>query len=63
MRYARLRLLSWLAALTWLAPHAAQAQDAYPVRPIRLIVGFAAGGSTDIPRLIPLTQVALHVVV
>jgi tripartite-type tricarboxylate transporter receptor subunit TctC len=49
MGYAPLRLLSWLAALSWLAPHAAQAQDAYPVRPIRLIVGFAAGGSTDIP--------------
>jgi tripartite-type tricarboxylate transporter receptor subunit TctC len=42
------RFLS-LLALACLAAQTAQAQDNYPTRPIRLIVGFAAGGSTDIP--------------
>jgi tripartite-type tricarboxylate transporter receptor subunit TctC len=37
-----------LAALT-IAASAAAAQDAYPSRPVRLVVGFGAGGPTDIP--------------
>jgi tripartite-type tricarboxylate transporter receptor subunit TctC len=36
-----------IAASACIAP--AQAQDAYPSHPVRLVVGFGAGGSTDIP--------------
>src|SRR5919106_1827252 len=38
-----------LAALVVAAASAAHAQDAYPNRPVRLVVGFGAGGPTDIP--------------
>jgi tripartite-type tricarboxylate transporter receptor subunit TctC len=44
---ARARLA--LATLVIAASSAAHAQDTYPTRPVRLVVGFAAGGPTDIP--------------
>jgi len=37
---------AWLTAAS-LAASAAQAQDAYPSKPITLLVGFAPGGGTD----------------
>src|SRR5882672_1073855 len=48
MGYA-LGFSSMLVALACVASDAARSQDAYPTRPVRLIVGFVAGGSTDIP--------------
>ena len=49
MKFPRRRILRLIAGVIALpaAPHIATAQ-AYPTRPVRLIVGFAAGGSTDI---------------
>jgi tripartite-type tricarboxylate transporter receptor subunit TctC len=43
------RFLFALSGVVMLGSDVSQAQDAYPTRPVRLVVGFAAGGSTDIP--------------
>lgn len=47
---AKIRIVSagLLTALIFVATGAARAQDAYPNRPIRFIVGFAAGGGNDL---------------
>jgi len=43
------RLCRGLAVLALAGIAAANAEEAYPARPIRLVVGFGAGGPTDIP--------------
>src|SRR3989454_2102021 len=43
------KLCCALALLALAAGAAASAQEIYPARPIRLMVGFGAGGPTDIP--------------
>src|SRR5713101_4374621 len=49
MSHVRTTLCCSLALLALAGLGAARADDAYPTRPIRLVVGFAAGGPTDIP--------------
>ncbi len=43
-----LRRLIFIAATLLAVTSAAPAQEAYPTRPVRLIVGFAAGSSGDV---------------
>jgi tripartite-type tricarboxylate transporter receptor subunit TctC len=43
------KLCCALAVLASVSVELARAQDAYPTKPIRLVVGFGAGGPTDIP--------------
>jgi tripartite-type tricarboxylate transporter receptor subunit TctC len=40
--------LAWLCALALFAPAAAHADDAYPTRPIHIVIPFPAGGPSDI---------------
>lgn len=42
-----LKALLTLVGLVFV-PAASMAQDVYPKRPIRLIIGYAAGGATDV---------------
>jgi tripartite-type tricarboxylate transporter receptor subunit TctC len=49
MSFAAKRFLLALAVLAMPGANLACAQEAYPARSIRLVVGFVAGGSTDIP--------------
>ena len=48
MTFTRRALVASLAALAFAAPFAAFAQGGYPNKPIRVIVPFAAGSTTDI---------------
>jgi tripartite-type tricarboxylate transporter receptor subunit TctC len=49
MRVAALLMAAVLAAPPLLASRGAARADQYPERPVRLVVGFGAGGPTDIP--------------
>jgi tripartite-type tricarboxylate transporter receptor subunit TctC len=44
----KMRSLRWLSLLPFLAAGMAWGQQPYPTKPVRIVVGFAAGGSIDI---------------
>ena len=48
------RSISLALALAFMLLGQAHAQTAWPAKPIRMIVGFAAGGSTDVPSPRPI---------
>lgn len=51
--------ITFLGALT-IVPTAAQAQDAYPSKPIRLIVGFPPGGISDVVARAVAAEASVH---
>jgi tripartite-type tricarboxylate transporter receptor subunit TctC len=53
----RRRFAAGAAALSLLGAKPARAQDAYPQRPVRLIVPYAAGGGTDVFSRLLATQI------
>jgi tripartite-type tricarboxylate transporter receptor subunit TctC len=42
-----LHALAWLCALAPFLPAAAHADDAYPTRPIHIVIPFSAGGPSE----------------
>ena len=51
---------AWLAGLAVLAASVAVGQEAYPARPVRVVVGFPAGTATDITTRIYADKLSTH---